>query len=141
VAAIKWLFIPSSTDLQTSWNSLSNAASGHWPLGPIVWGFSTASDLFNAFKNSASAAAGGCAGEGGEGPDVQVPGAPAGTTFHIAVIPNCPDSQTSSGIVTIRNVVHTATSLVFIIGFVLFLLRLCGIRIGGGGGEDDGGRM
>jgi hypothetical protein len=142
VGAVKTALIPDTADLQSSWNGLSQTAASHYPLGPILWGGTTVRDLLGSFGSSATASSGGCtAGGEGEGPDLQFSrgvGVPP-IQVHVPVIPNCPDSQTAGGVVAVRSVVYAGSSVLMIVGFVFFVLRLVGIRVGRGGSEGEDG--
>jgi hypothetical protein len=151
-AALTAVFVPSNDVLTSQWNTVATSASTHWPLGPVLWGLGALSDFYGAFTHGCNYGAncpgssqgldtdyGNCASADTVnhgnvwGPGVTLPDGddPTGIEFHFPILP-CPGSDSDTGLGPVRTVVHSASSVAFILGFVLVVLRLVGIRIGGG---------
>ncbi|MCA1726973.1 MAG: PKD domain-containing protein [Actinobacteria bacterium] len=139
-AALAFVFVPDSNALSDAWGNLSEEASGHWPLGPAIWGAQAASDLYGAFTNGCNfgtfcegSSLGLAEGDRCEGEDSWGPEVPLGTDFDVKLpaVP-CTAGDVQTGLGSVRTIVRIGTSIAFVVGFILALMRLVGVRVGGG---------
>jgi hypothetical protein len=129
---LKWLFVPSGTAIADKWTSVQSAATGNWPLGPMVW-----------VKDQLSATAG--ALQAGTTGDVTAEGLPLytnegsntceGIVFHIGFgrtdVPDqklgvgnvsdssCSDPKQEAAVSTFRHVVYLFSTVAFGLLFVI----------------------
>lgn len=150
-AALTAVFIPPADTLSAQWDGLADAAEGHWPLGPVLWGTQTLGTMYGAFTSGCGhgticeGSSQGLATDYGEcsgdwGPTLQFDGEATQTgdddvKVRVPIVP-CEATDGETGLGPVRNATLWGSRVVMVVGFVMMLLRLVGVRIGRGGDDD-----
>jgi hypothetical protein len=133
VCHLSWLFIPQS--FGESWGELSDAVTGHWPVGPVVW----VGEVFGEFRYGLSFAIANTSAPGGPtdtdfGPYVPIPG---GGTVRVPIIPG---GHGQGGLYDllgdVRGVSLALSRVVMVVGTALIVYRRASSLFGGGGASE-----